>query len=179
MFTCAAAPRVFQACPYTYAMKQCIVEALIRLQLQVQMFGQKDFRRYTIKQNPVFEFLIAKFCNLEQARRNLDYLLQEIIHLSQLSHQAALCDQDPFTYELLNAQSRIRAELETWLRALSLSTDDLHLDTNLTASLAYKFLILYYKMARIMAQTCLDTGKDPSTKVSLAISSLCFPRPWI
>ncbi|CAG8952466.1 hypothetical protein HYFRA_00001213 [Hymenoscyphus fraxineus] len=138
---------------------QCIMEAFhrLQLQLQLQMFDQHVFLKYTIKQYPVFEIPFANFRDLGEARRHLDYLLKEVV---QLSHDAATGDKDPHSYELLNAQSRIQAELEMWFRVLAASTDSFELNTSITDSFSYKFLLLYYTMSRIMIQTCLDTENE-------------------
>ncbi|CAG8982248.1 hypothetical protein HYALB_00004482 [Hymenoscyphus albidus] len=135
----------------------CIMEAFHRLQLQLQIFDQHVSLKYTMKQYPIYEIPVANFRDLGEARRHLDYFLKEVI---QLSHYAATVDKGSHSYELLNAQSRIQAELEMWFGVLSASIDGFQVNTSITAGFSYKFLILYYTMSRIMIQTCLDTENE-------------------
>ncbi|KAI9743659.1 MAG: hypothetical protein M1818_002975 [Claussenomyces sp. TS43310] len=164
------------------AIDQCIMETFVRLQLQVQMFGQNTVPVYSLGQSSVFGFPATNFTTLARARQHLEYLLKEIFHLSQLRRHPAVCQQDPPSPELLEAQSRVRAELEAWFRVLVASIDGLQVHTDTRAAFSYRFLSLYHTMAGIMVETCLETASEStyekftSSFISLLAQAVDIPE---
>ncbi|RDW63636.1 hypothetical protein BP6252_11181 [Coleophoma cylindrospora] len=137
-----------------------IMEAFIRLQLQVQMFGQITEHIHSISQGSNLYCPTIKFCTLSEARQQLDCLLQRSIDLTQLYNQTAVYTGDSPSPELLKAQSHIRVQLGDWLQTLKASEMDLGVHTDTGDCFPYRFLSLYHTMAYIMVETCLDTARE-------------------
>ncbi|RDW59112.1 hypothetical protein BP5796_12036 [Coleophoma crateriformis] len=137
-----------------------IMEAFVRLQLQVQMFGQITEHIHSVSQGSHLYCPTIKFCTLSEARQQLDCLLQRSIDLTHLYHQTAVYSGDSPSPELLKAQSQIRVQLGDWFQTLKASEMDLDVHTDARAHFPYRFLSLYHTMAHIMVETCLDTARE-------------------
>jgi hypothetical protein len=137
-----------------------IIEMLVRLQLQVHMFGQDIEHTCSFPKVQVLKLSASKFDSLAQARQHLDSLLRDICHLTNLRLEAATHQGELPSSQLLEAQSDIRARLSAWLITLTESADDLRVHTNIIARFSYRFLLIYHTMAGIMIETCLETIRE-------------------
>lgn len=142
------------------AIDQIILETFVRLQLQVQMFGQTIISDCSIKENLDFTFPTSYFLNLAHARQHLEYLLNEIFQLGQLRRHTAVRQRDPPSHELIEAQLRIRVELTAWLKVFLISFSSGQVKDNTNTAFSYRFLNLYHTMADIMVETCLETENE-------------------
>lgn len=132
---------------------QCILETFIRLQLQIQMFGQDIEDTYSIPHMLEYNGPTTEFHSVVQARQQLDFLLRKILHLTHTCHHAEICQESPQFLQMLQSQANIRAELEAWAGIYMPSEARHEVDSDPKVAFPYRFLYICHTMACIMVET--------------------------
>ncbi|KAE8446367.1 hypothetical protein EG329_012116 [Mollisiaceae sp. DMI_Dod_QoI] len=134
-----------------------IVEAFSRLHLQVELFRYNYQHSCLILQMAGSDGPVLVFHNINDAWKQIDRLLNNIFHLTNLGHQQALSDFESFQHypALLEYQQRIRTELVQWLEIYEVFEKGTQGHRSAEEERAYVLPRLYHTMANIMAETCL------------------------
>lgn len=134
----------------------CIVETFIRLQVQAVLFGQLSLHFYLTPDTPEHEMSRLAFRSVNDSRQHLDRLLSAIFHFTEQCRQQVPPEDSIFREK----QQRIKAGLATWL-SIYQSSQGVPGGKNMMGDpMAYQLLHIYFTMATIMADTCLEPSNQ-------------------
>jgi Fungal specific transcription factor domain len=133
-----------------------LTEAFSRIcfQIQLMMHSSKHSHLYL----PVYERELSSpvFKSLNQARRHLQHLLNEIFHLTQQIKNRGIVEPTYSPLELVDRQRSIRESLASWLIKYKASKASVLADMPVRGAFAYELLQIYHTMASVMAHACLS-----------------------
>lgn len=153
--------------PSRNTIDQRIMEAFVRLQLQVEFFRQTYRHPVVILQLPTPGTPIARFNTINEAWGELERLFNSIFHLS--SRAQVLASASASRPSLETHLRAIQALLTHWTRAYMLSKP--HLATLEPTGFFHHILSIYHAVAAIMASTVLgpESAFDEHTAKFLSI----------
>lgn len=134
-----------------------LTEAFTRMTFLAVQFGQGYWSPpspHLLKYQP----LSITFESVAQARDNLDYILNDIFNLTGQCRRESTCEHSGLSgpgEDLLEVQRRIKSNLEAWLNTYKASRVSLQVQQDKLSNAGYQLLLIYYIMARILADTCL------------------------
>lgn len=147
--------RVLKQDPCREFIDDCIIDALVRLHIQVELI-QGSRHPHLVMDSFEYELPAYQFQSMNQARRHLHRLLDEIFQLSELAQPQGILNEERYPAELLSQQKRIRAKLASWLAIYKASKHNLESQMPVRGVFAYQLLDIYHTMADIMAHACLQ-----------------------
>jgi len=103
-----------------------------------------------------YELPAHQFQSMDQARRHMHRVLDDIFQLSALARPQGILNEERHPAELLGEQKRIRAKLASWLAVYKASKRNLEAQMPIRGAFAYQLLHIYHTMADIMAHACLQ-----------------------
>jgi hypothetical protein len=139
-----------------------IIEAFSRLNIQVELFKQTYQHPCLVIQVTRPELPTAIFRTFNEAWQPMEYLLNQIFHLTKLVRKQGVSESASARHPsaLLRYQQHIRIELARWLDLYAASKKELQGQNSTDKVRAYKLLCVYNTMANIMAATCLSLNDE-------------------
>ncbi|KAH7126482.1 hypothetical protein B0J13DRAFT_484013 [Dactylonectria estremocensis] len=135
-----------------------ILETFSRIQVQVGLLGH--FSQAFM--NPLLESetTIDAFGSVEEARESLDRLLNEALQLTENFHRDQAEQSGGCHSPLSSHRRKLRARLDDWNSAYSLSTTTIDTTMPFVDRFSYKLLRSYYTMAVIMVDSTADYSSE-------------------
>ncbi|KAF2870156.1 hypothetical protein BDV95DRAFT_595706 [Massariosphaeria phaeospora] len=127
---------------------ECLIDLFSRMRVQAKLFGYRTTKMSFLSAVPS-SMPANKFGSLEEARNQLDHLIDEVIQLNT-RHQTTS------QMTTLEEHRCLQAQLQSWLFACNGSAAG-SIGLGLRVSFAYQLLKLHHTMATIMASTCLSS----------------------
>lgn len=137
-----------------------IVEAFLRLYVQVELFKQSYQHQCLIVQTPSPGCSTLSFRSTNEAWQQLEQLLNRIFHLTERNSRYRSFENLSAgnTSGLLECQQHVQAELARWLGIYERSSG--YLRTQNSGGIACQVLRTYHAMISIMAGTCLRSDDE-------------------
>ncbi|KAH6885189.1 C6 zinc finger domain protein [Thelonectria olida] len=130
-----------------------ILEAFSRIQVQVALLSPLnhtvDFALQVGEPEPVDK----AFKSVEQAREQLDHLMNEVMQLEDQFRRHSIEDSVGCYSKLLYKQQRLRDRLDSWDMAYNLSTATIKTSMPFREVFGYRLLHVYHTMATVMVNT--------------------------
>lgn len=153
-----------------------LIEAFEKLNLQANLLGQGTLSLHCAgRHTSQIEPFPATFQNMREARKRLDYLLNDVAHLREQSRLHGRLWGDPSSEgsDLHGRRNGILADLETWSRIYRVSRVTILSQMGRDGQASYIMLNMYHTMALIMTSTSLQPGgEDAFDAYTEAFSSI-------
>lgn len=153
-----------------------LIEAFEKLNLQANLLGQGTLSLHCVgRHTSQVEPFPATFQNMREARKRLDYLLNDVAHLREQSRVHGRLWNDPGSEvsDLHHRRNNILADLEIWSRIYRVSRVTILSQMGRDGQASYLMLNMYHTMAVIMASTCLQpSGEDAFDAYTEPFSSI-------
>ena len=122
---------------------QSIVEEFTKLHVQVEFLRIGHQHPCSILKATDPDFSLTKFESLREARLQMDYILDEIFHLTEKARRATPSSFESYSVILLGRQAHIKTHLDNWLTAYDASRCNLQaqiqiLDRSLNTQVAIR-----------------------------------------
>ncbi|KAI2627275.1 hypothetical protein GGS26DRAFT_561247 [Hypomontagnella submonticulosa] len=149
---------------YTLFLEPChnsvdawITETFIRLDVQAKFLGHGSHHLRMVQEDCTSEVILPEltFKSPNQARQRLDRIFSQIFYINHECRHVSRSGHQAYHSAMLLKQVRIKAKLDSWHHALESSTSILLPNEPSTYTVAYPLLLIYYTVAKIMADTCL------------------------
>jgi hypothetical protein len=147
-----------------------ILETFSRLHLQVVLFQHPYQYQYIALQSFEAEVTTSAFKSIRDAWQQMERLLRNILHLTHQARQAGKSPEKSLA--LYEEQQQTRIELVHWLDAYKESNKRLKGHKSVPEQQCYQLLFLYHTMARIMAETCLQTRDEMAFDLHIDLFAL-------
>jgi len=106
--------RALKQDPSRELIDDCIIDALVRLHIQVELL-QGSRHPHLVMESFEYELPAHQFQSMDQARRHMHRVLDDIFQLSVLARPQGILNEEWYPAELVGEQKRIRAKLASWL----------------------------------------------------------------
>lgn len=141
--------------------EQGILDSFARIQVQVALFSPLnhtvDSAPQTTKPNPSGN----SFASVEQAREQLDYLINGILRLEEKFRHDDIEESDNKALTtLLRNQQQLRDALNSWKDAYTLSTVAIETSMPFREVFGYRLLHVYHTMATIMVNAAVYSDPE-------------------